>query len=192
MGGIRSRCGPDLVTHLAGGRHGERHRLSGTRGHTRDGPGGAGQAIAADRFTRRGRSSWPMRKNSFVRRRPGRPVDPVRVCGDHLTPGAVGVRPLPSDFRTAQITVDGATIHVRVGGQGPAVVMLRGFADTGDMWAPLAGALARERTVVVPDLRGMGLSSHPEGGYDKKTQGADVARVLDTLGIEKTDVVGRI
>src|SRR5262245_60068883 len=57
--------------------------------------------------------------------------------------------------------------------------MLHGFADTGDMWAPLAGALARERTVVVPDLRGMGLSSHPEGGYDKKTQGADVARVVE-------------
>ena len=40
------------------------------------------------------------------------------------------------------------------------------------MWAPLAAELARDHTVVVPDLRGMGLSSHPAGGYDKKTQGA--------------------
>jgi pimeloyl-ACP methyl ester carboxylesterase len=43
--------------------------------------------------------------------------------------------------------------------------------------------------VVVPDLRGMGLSSHPAGGYDKKTQGVDVARVLDALKIDKADLV---
>jgi pimeloyl-ACP methyl ester carboxylesterase len=48
--------------------------------------------------------------------------------------------------------------------------MLHGFADTGDMWAPLAVVLAQDHTVIVPDLRGMGLSSHPEGGYDKKMQ----------------------
>jgi pimeloyl-ACP methyl ester carboxylesterase len=103
--------------------------------------------------------------------------------------GTVGVQPFPSAFRTEQIETDGATIHVRVGGQGRAVVMLHGFADTGDMWAPLAAALAPQHTVVVPDLRGMGLSSHPEGGYDKKTQGRDVARVLDTLEIQRADVV---
>ncbi len=100
-----------------------------------------------------------------------------------------GVQPFPSGFRAEDIKSDGATIHVRVGGQGPAVVMLHGFGDTGDMWAPLAAALAPEHTVVVPDLRGMGLSSHPDGGYDKKTQGVDVARVLDTLRIQKADVV---
>ena len=103
--------------------------------------------------------------------------------------GTVGVQPFPSAFRTEQIETDGATIHVRVGGQGPAVVMLHGFADTGDMWAPLAAPLAPEHTVVAPDLRGMGLSSHPEGGYDKKTQGRDVARVLDTLKIQRADIV---
>jgi pimeloyl-ACP methyl ester carboxylesterase len=104
-------------------------------------------------------------------------------------PATGGLQPFPADFRTEQIKSDGATIHVRIGGQGPAVLMLHGFADTGDMWAPLAAALARERTVVVPDLRGMGLSSHPDAGYDKKTQGRDVARVLDTLTIQKSDVV---
>jgi pimeloyl-ACP methyl ester carboxylesterase len=103
--------------------------------------------------------------------------------------GIGGVQPFPSGFRTEQIKSDGATINVRFGGHGPAVVMLHGFADTGDMWAPLAAALAPERTLVVPDLRGMGLSSHPEGGYDKKTQGGDVVRVLDTLGIRTADIV---
>ena len=77
-------------------------------------------------------------------------------------PAAAQVVPFPGDFRTQEITTDdGATIHVRTGGQGPAVVLLHGFGDTGDMWAPLAATFARDHTVVVPDLRGMGLSSHP-------------------------------
>jgi pimeloyl-ACP methyl ester carboxylesterase len=95
----------------------------------------------------------------------------------------------PPEFRVEDIDVGGATIHVRIGGEGPAIVMLHGFGDTGDMWAPLAAALMRERTIVVPDLRGMGLSSHPEDGYDKKTQARDVARVLDKLGIAKGDLI---
>jgi pimeloyl-ACP methyl ester carboxylesterase len=99
------------------------------------------------------------------------------------------LQPFPPQFRKEDIETDGATIHVRIGGQGPAVVMLHGFGDTGDMWAPLAQALVRDHTVVVPDLRGMGLSSHPEAGYDKKTQAGDIARVLDTLKIEKADLV---
>jgi pimeloyl-ACP methyl ester carboxylesterase len=100
-----------------------------------------------------------------------------------------GVQEFPPGFRTAEIATDGATIHVRVGGQGPAVICLHGFGDTGDMWAPLAAALMHDHAVVVPDLRGMGLSSHPEDGYDKKTQGGDVARVLDKLQIQRADLV---
>jgi pimeloyl-ACP methyl ester carboxylesterase len=95
----------------------------------------------------------------------------------------------PPAFKARQIQVDGASIHVRSGGQGPAVVLLHGFGDTGDMWAPLAAELARDHTVVVPDLRGLGLSSKPAGGFDKKTQAGDVAGVLDALGIARADVV---
>src|SRR3979490_3457117 len=92
-------------------------------------------------------------------------------------------------IRTEMIKTDGATIHVRVGGKGPAVVLLHGFGDTGDMWAPVAKALIKDHTVVVPDLRGMGLSSYPDTGYDKKTQAQDIAHVLDTLKIDKADLV---
>jgi pimeloyl-ACP methyl ester carboxylesterase len=99
------------------------------------------------------------------------------------------IQQLPPGFRSDEIKTDGATIHVRVGGQGPAVVMLHGFGDTGDMWAPLAAALVRDHAVVVLDLRGMGLSSHPDAGYDKKTQGGDVAHVLDQLRIREADLV---
>ena len=95
----------------------------------------------------------------------------------------------PQSFRIQKIKVDGATIHVRVGGKGPAVVMLHGFGDTGDMWAPVAAVLIHNHTVVVPDLRGMGLSSHPKGGYDKKTQARDIEQVMDKLNIDKADFV---
>ena len=99
------------------------------------------------------------------------------------------VQPFPSSFRTEEISTDGATIHVRIGGKGSAVVMLHGFGDTGDMWAPIAAILAHDHTVVVPDLRGMGLSSHPEGGYDKKTQAHDIAQVLDKLNVQQAALV---
>lgn len=89
------------------------------------------------------------------------------------------VEPFPSQFRTMDIPVRGAVIHVRIGGMGPTVVMLHGFGDTGDMWEPLAVAMMRTHTVVVPDLRGMGLSSHPDDGYDKKIEAQDIAQVVD-------------
>jgi pimeloyl-ACP methyl ester carboxylesterase len=104
-------------------------------------------------------------------------------------PALAKVQPFPAGFRTQDVETIGATIHTRVGGQGPAVVLLHGFADTGDMWAPLAAELARDHTVVVPDLRGMGLSSHPEIGYEKRAQAQDIARVLDALSIDNADLV---
>ena len=69
--------------------------------------------------------------------------------------------PFPADFRSSQVVNADATINVRVDGHGPAVVLTHGFGETGDMWSPMAAELAKDHTVVVPDLRGMGLSSHP-------------------------------
>ena len=92
-------------------------------------------------------------------------------------------------FRVEEISTAGATIHIRYGGNGPAVVLLHGYGETGDMWVPMARDLMRDHTVVVPDLRGLGLSSKPEGGFDKKAQAQDVAAVLDALKIEDVDVV---
>lgn len=99
-------------------------------------------------------------------------------------PAAAKVEPFPASFAARDIPVDGATIHTRVGGTGPVVVLLHGFGDSGDMWAPLAARLAADHTVVVPDLRGMGLSSHPETGYDKKSEAGDITAVLHALGLD--------
>jgi pimeloyl-ACP methyl ester carboxylesterase len=108
----------------------------------------------------------------------------ILVC-----PAIARIQPFPADFRVERITSNGAKLYVRVGGKGPAVVMLHGFGDTGDMWAPLARVMAKDHTVIVPDLRGMGLSSLPKGGYDKKTQGQDIATVMDALKVQKADLV---
>jgi len=104
-------------------------------------------------------------------------------------PASAKVEKFPAGFRVEKIKTDGATLYVRVGGQGPAVVMLHGFGDTGDMWAPLAAALMKDHTIVVPDLHGMGLSSYPDTGYDKKSQANGIAKVMDALKIEKADLV---
>jgi pimeloyl-ACP methyl ester carboxylesterase len=104
-------------------------------------------------------------------------------------PAAAQLQPFPASFRTQEINSNGTQIFVRVGGKGPAVVLLHGYGETGDMWAPLAAALVHDHTVVVPDLRGMGLSSHPADGYDKKTQGEDISGVLDALKIDKVELV---
>jgi pimeloyl-ACP methyl ester carboxylesterase len=87
------------------------------------------------------------------------------------------------------VQTNGTSLYVRIGGSGPAVVLLHGFGDTGDMWAPLAADLVKDHTVIVPDLRGMGLSAHPDTGYTKKNQATDIAGVMDALNVQKADLV---
>ena len=101
---------------------------------------------------------------------------------------SAAVRPFPRDFRTQEIKTDGATIHVRVGERacGRDVARLRRY------WRHVGavGGGAREGPhLIVPDLRGMGLSSYPDTGYEKKTQAQDIARVMDKLNVQKADLV---
>lgn len=95
----------------------------------------------------------------------------------------------PPTFRSENVQTNGVTLHVRIGGQGPAAILLHGYGETGDMWVPLAAELVRDHTVIVPDLRGMGLSSRPESGYDKKIQGRDVAGLLDVFKFAQADLI---
>jgi pimeloyl-ACP methyl ester carboxylesterase len=97
--------------------------------------------------------------------------------------------PWPESFRAQQMPVTGGTQYVRVGGKGPAVILLHGFGNTGDMWVPLAVRLVKDHSVTIPDLRGMGLSSHPEGGYEKVAQARDFAAILDRLGVKDAALV---
>lgn len=109
-----------------------------------------------------------------------------------LTPLARAAAPAPvPGFATRSVDMpDGATIFVRAGGSGPAVVLIHGFGDTGDMWGPLAERLAKTHTVIVPDLRGMGRSSRAASGYAKKAQAQDIRAVLTAFKVDRADVVG--
>jgi pimeloyl-ACP methyl ester carboxylesterase len=106
-----------------------------------------------------------------------------------VTPTFARIEAFPGTFHTQMVQTNGTTLFVRVGGQGPAVILLHGFGDTGDMWAPLAAVLVKDHTVIVPDLRGMGLSAHPDSGYTKKNQALDIAAVMDVLKVKSADLV---
>jgi Predicted hydrolases or acyltransferases (alpha/beta hydrolase superfamily) len=102
---------------------------------------------------------------------------------------SAAIVPYPANFQARMVKTNGTNLYVRSGGHGPAVVLLHGFGDTGDMWAPLAAVLAKDHTVIVPDLRGMGLSDHPDTGYTKKHQAVDIIGVMDALKVERAALV---
>ncbi|MDP9607422.1 UNVERIFIED_ORG: pimeloyl-ACP methyl ester carboxylesterase [Variovorax paradoxus] len=104
----------------------------------------------------------------------------------HAAPAADAV----SGFRSGTAEVNGTRISYRIGGAGPAVVLLHGYAETGHMWNPLMPLLARTHTVVVPDLRGAGNSSKPETGYGKKNMAVDIHELVRSLGIRSVSIVG--
>src|SRR5215831_19734762 len=101
----------------------------------------------------------------------------------------MSIVPFSSSFKASLINVGSAEQYVGTGGSGPAVVLLHGFGGTGDMWQPLAEVLVADHLVIVPDLRGMGLSSHPEGGYEKTSQARDMVAILDELGIQEIALI---
>src|SRR5579871_6046494 len=110
-----------------------------------------------------------------------------------FTSGAISTHAhpsLPSSFQAKTVhSPEGADIFVRWGGSGPVVLLIHGYAENSDSWAPLAADLMRDHTVIVPDLRGIGRSSKPAGGYDKKTQAVDIRAVVTALGYDRTFVV---
>jgi pimeloyl-ACP methyl ester carboxylesterase len=97
---------------------------------------------------------------------------------------------LPEGFKRRSVAVNGGELFVQVGGSGSAVVLLHGYCQTGDMWGPLAAALAPRHMVIVPDLRGIGRSSRATNGYEKKAQAHDLRAVLDALDVHVAAVLG--
>jgi len=97
---------------------------------------------------------------------------------------------LPAGFTEKKAKVAGVTISYTIGGKGPAVVLLHGFAQTSHMWRPLMPVLATSHTVIAPDLRGAGGSARPPAGYDKKTMAGDIRGLVHQLGYPEIKVVG--
>lgn len=88
------------------------------------------------------------------------------------------------------IEANGQRIAITRFGQGPALVLLHGIGSRGSSWLPIAERLARSYDVIAIDQRGHGGSSHPEQGYLIPDYAADLAGVLDQLGLETPLIMG--
>lgn len=97
---------------------------------------------------------------------------------------------VPAGFTEHDAEVNGVRLHSFIGGQGSPVVLLHGYAETSHMWLPIMPELAKNHTVIVPDLRGAGDSSKPESGYDKKTMAVDIHSLVVSLGFNRSRIVG--
>ncbi len=97
---------------------------------------------------------------------------------------------LPKGFTDQRANVNGVNIAYTIGGKGPVVVLLHGFAQTRHMWSPLMPLLATNHTVIAPDLRGAGDSDRPLTGYDKKSMAQDIHALMQKLGYKSAAVVG--
>ncbi len=93
-------------------------------------------------------------------------------------------------FATRELPADEATVSVTIGGRGPAVLLVHGYAEDSRMWRPLAIALQSRFTVVAPDLPGIGNSSIPASGLDMVTSARRIHHAVHALGYNDFRVIG--
>src|SRR5258708_14173272 len=97
---------------------------------------------------------------------------------------------MPAGFTEHYADVNGVKLRYFIGGKGSPVVLLHGYAETSHMWFPIMPRLAKNHTVMFPDLRGAGDSSKPDSGYDKKNMAVDIHELVKSFGFNRADVVG--
>lgn len=93
-------------------------------------------------------------------------------------------------FRSETADVNGTQIHYVIGGSGPPLVLLPGWLQTWWEFNKVMPSLAEHFTVIAADIRGMGSSGKPDGGYDKKTMAADILALSKKLGYERINIAG--
>jgi pimeloyl-ACP methyl ester carboxylesterase len=91
--------------------------------------------------------------------------------------------------RTASVNGD-IQLHYVIGGHGHPIVLLHGWPQTWYEWLHVMPALAKNYTVIAPDLRGLGDSSKPLTGYDGKTVAEDIHQLVTQLGLKTIFLVG--
>lgn len=95
------------------------------------------------------------------------------------------------NYQSQAANVNGVKIHYLKAGTGnKPLVLIHGFGDTSRMWIPLFDEFGKDYTIIAPDMRGLGDSSRPATGYDKKTVANDIRELVKSLGYEKIDLVG--
>lgn len=93
-------------------------------------------------------------------------------------------------FENGYASVNGVRIHYVIGGKGEPLVLLPGWPETWWAFNKVMPTLAKQYRVISVDLRGMGSSDKPAGGYDKKNMAKDIRELLRHLGHDKALVVG--
>ena len=93
-------------------------------------------------------------------------------------------------FDTRDVAVNGTVIRCRVGGSGPALLLLHGHPQSHVMWHRVAPTLAEKFTAVCADLRGYGDSARPgasphHAAYSKRTMAQDMADLMTSLGFQQ-------
>jgi pimeloyl-ACP methyl ester carboxylesterase len=88
------------------------------------------------------------------------------------------------------VKVDGLTLQYLTAGNGPAILLLHGYAETSRMWKPLIPRLAEHFTVIAPDLPGIGGSGIPQEGLNMKRAAIRIHDLVKGLGVGKAAVVG--
>jgi 3-oxoadipate enol-lactonase len=88
-----------------------------------------------------------------------------------------------------RIMVHGVNLAVEVRGEGPAVLFVHGYPFDHSIWRDQIDGLEGYRRIA-PDLRGMGQSDAPDLGYGMAIYAADLAALLDTLGVEEVVLCG--
>jgi pimeloyl-ACP methyl ester carboxylesterase len=99
------------------------------------------------------------------------------------------VKSLPG-FRNGYAEVNGVRLHYVVGGKGEPLLLLPGWPETWWAFHKIMPTLAAHYTVIAVDLRGMGTSSRPADGYDKKTMARDIYELVRSLGYDRASVAG--
>ncbi len=98
--------------------------------------------------------------------------------------------PVETTFTHHTAEVNHVRLHYVMGGKGEAIVLLHGWPTTWYEWRQIMPALAENYTVVAPDTRGLGDSSKPVTGYDKRTLAADIYNLVQKLGFAQINLVG--
>lgn len=99
------------------------------------------------------------------------------------------------NFERRQIDIGEVVINLRIGGEGPPLLLLHGYPQSHVMWHKVAPRLARDFTVIAPDLRGYGDSGKPESDpkhevYSKRATANDQVKLMEALGFAKFKVAG--
>ncbi|HEX8742702.1 MAG TPA: alpha/beta fold hydrolase [Thermoleophilaceae bacterium] len=93
-------------------------------------------------------------------------------------------------FDEWQIDLHGHRAIYRIAGSGPPVVLIHGMVNSSRHWEAVARRLARDYTVVAPDLIGHGDSATPRGDYSLGAHAASIRDLLTAIGIDRATIVG--